>query len=355
MIAWAVAALKSHAAVQRLVVVIDPSDQALFESACPGVAWVPGGATRTASVRAGMAALAAQGGFDAVLIHDAARPGLSAPVIDRVLTALQTADAAAPALPPADALKQVDGEGRVIAAAAREGVVRVQTPQAIWFDRFQAALAGAGEEQAFDDDIALAMAAGLSARLVPGDALLMKATYPQDFAVLERLIALPLVPRQGTGVDAHRFGPGDHVMLCGVKIPHDKGLIGHSDADAAWHALTDALLGALALGDIGDHFPPSDPQWKGAASEVFLAHAAKLVRDAGARIVNVDVTLMCERPKIKPHREAMRARTAQVLGVDISRVSVKATTTEGMGFLGREEGLAAQASVQLLCPETEHV
>jgi 2-C-methyl-D-erythritol 4-phosphate cytidylyltransferase/2-C-methyl-D-erythritol 2,4-cyclodiphosphate synthase len=186
--------------------------------------------------------------------------------------------------------------------------------------------------------------------LIAGDQRLMKITYPEDLALMERLLSSDRVTCVGAGFDAHRFGPGDHVTLCGVRVAHDKGLVGHSDADAGWHALVDAILGALGEGDIGAHFPPGDPQWKGAESERFLRHAAKLAADAGARIVHVDVTLVCERPKIGPHREAMRARTSEVLGLPLSRVSVKATTTERMGFLGREEGLAAQATATLERP-----
>jgi len=251
------------------------------------------------------------------------------------------------------ALKR-DSAGAIVADAARDGLVRIQTPQAFRFAAFASALAAAPPDAAFDDDIALARAAGLSARVVSGDARLMKVTHPDDFAEAQRILA-PLMAATGAGFDAHRFGPGDHVTLCGVAIPHTAGLVGHSDADAGWHALTDALLGAIGAGDIGDHFPPSDPQWRGAASGIFLRHAARLVAQAGGRIVNVDVTLICERPKIKPHREAMRRATAEALGLPLARVSVKATTTEAMGFTGREEGLAAQANVSVLLPETGDV
>jgi 2-C-methyl-D-erythritol 4-phosphate cytidylyltransferase/2-C-methyl-D-erythritol 2,4-cyclodiphosphate synthase len=191
---------------------------------------------------------------------------------------------------------------------------------------------------------------GARVALVPGDPALAKLTYPEDFAMAEQLAGAARTMRIGQGLDAHRFGPGDGVMLCGVHIPHDHALVGHSDADAGLHALTDALLGAIGEGDIGDHFPPSDPKWRGAASDQFLLHAAHLVAARGGRIVNVDVTLVCERPKIKPHREAMRARLAQLLGLELSAVSVKATTMEGMGFTGREEGLAAQAVAMVELP-----
>ncbi|MBI1250077.1 MAG: bifunctional 2-C-methyl-D-erythritol 4-phosphate cytidylyltransferase/2-C-methyl-D-erythritol 2,4-cyclodiphosphate synthase [Alphaproteobacteria bacterium] len=337
---WGLQALLAR--TDQVVIVADP---AAFERFQPGPATlVAGGAERTDSIRAGLEALDRSQPPEVVLIHDAARPGLTPALIDRLLQALKTADAAAPALPAADALRLAEN-GKVTGEASRAGLWRVQTPQAFRFAPILAAFRALPPGAAADDDLAIARTAGLDVRLVPGDHRLMKATYPEDFEALERLMGTET--RIGQGFDAHRFGDGDHVTLCGVRIAHARGLMGHSDADAGWHALTDAILGALALGDIGDHFPPSDPQWKGANSELFLAHAVKLVRDAGGRIVNADVTLICERPKISPHRETMRARTAQVLGVAIDRVSVKATTTERMGFTGREEGLAAQASVSV--------
>ncbi len=302
-----------------------------------------GGESRTASVRAGLAALASDPP-DVVMIHDAARPGLSVEVIRALLNALDRgADAAAPGLPVTDALKRTDTDGRVLEEASRDNLVRVQTPQAFRFDAIRSAYARAPIDRAFDDDLAIARAAGMNAQLIPGDARLMKLTFPEDFAMFERLVGGVRSPCVGSGFDAHRFGPGDHVTLCGVRIAHEKGLVGHSDADAGWHALVDAILGALGEGDIGAHFPPSDPQWKGADSEKFLRRAIQLCDAANARILHVDVTLVCERPKIGPHREAMRARTAEVLGLPIERVSIKATTTEKLGFIGREEGLAAQA------------
>ncbi|MBU6374119.1 MAG: bifunctional 2-C-methyl-D-erythritol 4-phosphate cytidylyltransferase/2-C-methyl-D-erythritol 2,4-cyclodiphosphate synthase [Alphaproteobacteria bacterium] len=356
---WSLEAFAAHPAIGPICVVADPAHADLVLAAAAGidVSVAAGGATRTASVRAGVAALA-PGAPDAVLIHDAARPGLTAGVIDALLAALRDADGAAPGLPVVDALKRTQ-DGLIVEDVARAGLVRIQTPQAFRFAPFAAALAAAPTDAAFDDDIALARAAGLSTRVVSGDPRLMKVTYPEDFAQAGNLLAPPgagaVVPLVGSGYDAHRFGPGDHVTLCGVKIPHTHGLVGHSDADAAWHALTDALLGAIGAGDIGDHFPPSDPRWRGAPSGVFLRHAADLVAQAGGRIVNVDVTVICERPRVKPHREAMRQATAELLGLPLARVSVKATTTEGMGFTGREEGLAAQASVSLLAPETTDV
>ncbi len=345
----------AKAGVAPIICVTDPGHATLFATAAGKTARrVDGGATRTASVRNGLTALAADPP-DIVLIHDAARPGLQAEFVSRLIGAIGPAAGAAPALPGADALKRVGAGGQITADVSRDGVMRIQTPQAFRYAAIVEAYARAPLDAVFDDDVAVARAAGYAVTTVPGDPRLMKLTYEEDFGVLERLlgettsVAGPTgVVCVGTGFDAHRFGDGDHVTLCGVRIAHSKGLIGHSDADAGWHALTDAILGALALGDIGDHFPPSDPQWKGADSAKFLAHAAKLATEAGATISNVDVTLICERPKIAPHREAMRARTAEVLGLPLTRVSVKATTTERMGFLGREEGLAAQASATLL-------
>jgi 2-C-methyl-D-erythritol 4-phosphate cytidylyltransferase/2-C-methyl-D-erythritol 2,4-cyclodiphosphate synthase len=329
---------------QKIVVAIGP-DQADFAHAAlagaPEVTLVQGGATRTASVRAGLAAL---GPFDVVLIHDAARPGLTPPVVSALIRAIEAGAAgAAPGLPIADSLRRTDGAGHIVGEVERADLVGVQTPQAFRGDVLRAAYNAAPLDAAFTDDLAVVRANGGDVIVVPGDPRLMKLTYPEDFAMLERLLGATRVPCVGTGFDAHRFGDGDHVMLCGVGVPHTRGVIGHSDADVGWHALVDAILGALGDGDIGAHFPPSDPQWKDANSEAFLHYAAKRASDAGARITHVDITLICEAPKVGPHREAMRARTAEVLALPLSRVSVKATTTERMGFAGREEGLAAQA------------
>jgi 2-C-methyl-D-erythritol 4-phosphate cytidylyltransferase/2-C-methyl-D-erythritol 2,4-cyclodiphosphate synthase len=299
-------------------------------------------------VRAGLAAL---GEADVVLIHDAARPGLRSETIAALIAAIEAGAAgAAPALPLADSLRRIDGAGRVTGEVERDGLMRVQTPQAFRGSAIRAAYAAAPADAVFSDDIAVARAIGAEVVLVPGDPRLMKFTYPEDAALLEHMLGGARVTCVGAGFDAHRFGEGDHVTLCGVRVAHTKGLVGHSDADAGWHALVDALLGALGEGDIGAHFPPSDPQWKGADSETFLRHAASLAEKAGARIVHVDVTLICERPKVGPHREAMRARTADVLGLPLTRVSIKATTTERMGFTGREEGLAAQATASVERP-----
>jgi 2-C-methyl-D-erythritol 4-phosphate cytidylyltransferase / 2-C-methyl-D-erythritol 2,4-cyclodiphosphate synthase len=345
-IAWSIAAL-AEAGVGQIVVTIAPEHADLCRYATrngPEVTIVDGGASRTASVRAGLAAIA---DADVILIHDAARPGLSPPVVRTLVDAIeQGAAGAAPALAISDSVRRIDASGRVIGDVDREGLMRAQTPQAFRASVLRAAYAAAPGNANFSDDLAVVRVAGAECILIPGDPRLMKLTYPEDFPVLDRMLGERVVC-VGNGVDAHRFGPGDHVTLCGIQIAHDKGLVGHSDADAGWHALVDAILGALVQGDIGAHFPPSDPQWKSADSERFLRHAVQLADAAGARILHVDVTLICERPKIGPHREAMRARTAEVLGLPIERVSVKATTTERMGFLGREEGLAAQATATL--------
>jgi 2-C-methyl-D-erythritol 4-phosphate cytidylyltransferase/2-C-methyl-D-erythritol 2,4-cyclodiphosphate synthase len=345
---WSVRAFEACAGLERLIIVAGPGQEARAQALAPNALVVTGGADRLASVRAGIIALGPNPP-EAVLIHDAARPGLTAPVIEALLAALATADAAAPCLPSSDSLRRIDPAGALIDCPPRAGLVRVQTPQAFRTASFTAALAAFPADRAATDDLEIAHAFGLKAHLIPGDARLHKLTHPEDFAMLAALLApVHALPRIGSGFDAHRFGPGDHVTLCGVHIPHSHGLVGHSDADAGWHALTDALLGAIAAGDIGDHFPPTDPQWRGAASIVFLQHAAKLVCARGGAIANVDVTLICERPKIKPHRAAMQAATAEALGIGLDQVSIKATTTEEMGFTGRSEGLAAQASVCVL-------
>lgn len=355
MLRWSVEAMRASPLIGRVVVAIGADDQAAFEAATAGVAdmeWVIGGAVRTASVRAGLEALAAGAPPEAVLIHDAARPGLTPKVIADLCATLDKVGATAPGLAVADALKAVDGAGNVEADVSRSPLRRVQTPQAFHFAPLLAAYRALQDGATFDDDLEIARKAGMTTRLIEGDVALTKVTTPEDFAQVERILTgAALIPCIGHGVDAHRFGPGDHVTLCGVRIAHTHGLVGHSDADAAWHALTDALLGAIASADIGEHFSPTDPRWRGASSETFLRHAADLVAQAGGRIAHVDVTVICERPRMKPHREAMRVRTAEVLGLPLKRVSVKATTTEEMGFTGRGEGLAAQATATVLLPD----
>lgn len=352
---WSLDAMRASPEVGRILVAIGADDEALFRAAADGLdglEWATGAGTRTGSVSRGLEALANGQAPDAVLIHDAARPGLQPSIVAQLCASLETASASAPALKVADALKRADDVGTILADVSRDGLWRVQTPQAFRFPPLLAAYRALAPAASFDDDMAIARAAGMTARLIDGQQALMKVTTAEDLAQVERMLSREhLTPCVGFGFDAHRFGSGDHVTLCGLRIAHDKGLVGHSDADAAWHALTDAILGALADGDIGDHFPPTDPRWRGADSEVFLRHAVDLVARAGGRIVHLDVTLICEQPRVNPHREAMRARTAEVTGVPLHRVSVKATTTERLGFLGREEGLAAQAAATVLLPD----
>ncbi len=343
---WSMDAFRAAGAKPIVVVVAqDQRDEAERWLSDVGAVIVTGGATRTASVRAGLAAV---GAVEAVMIHDAARPLLSPIHIQALLAALAEADGALPALLVADTLKRDGANGAE--TVDREGLWRAQTPQAFRLAPLLDAYARWPGDAPATDDAAVLEAAGGRVALIPGDPRLMKITHPEDFAMVEQLAGGARVTRVGQGFDAHRFGPGDGVWLCGVKIAHDLTLIGHSDADAGLHALTDAILGAIGAGDIGDHFPPSDPQWKGASSDRFLQHAVDLVAARGGRVVNVDVTLICEQPRIKPHREAMRVRLAEILALPLDRISVKATTTEGMGFTGRSEGLAAQALATIDMP-----
>jgi 2-C-methyl-D-erythritol 4-phosphate cytidylyltransferase / 2-C-methyl-D-erythritol 2,4-cyclodiphosphate synthase len=309
---------------------------------------VIGGATRQESVRRGLEALTAETP-DFVLIHDAARPLVSRTLIDSVITALVAgAEAAVPLLPVADTLRKC--ENGKWTTVPRGGLLRAQTPQGF---RFASILKAHRDHAAHDvtDDMALAELAGLKIVAVPGEETNMKVTNLEDFAVAESLLSARLGDtRTGFGFDVHRFVPGNHVWLCGLNVPHDHALEGHSDADAGLHALTDAILGAIGEGDIGLHFPPTDERWRGAPSWKFLDHAAGMVRQKGGAIVHCDVTIICERPKVTPHRAAMRAKIAEILHLDISRVSVKATTTEGLGFTGRREGLAAQAVATVRLP-----
>ncbi len=348
---WSAEALAATGA-RELVGVIGQGQAAAAQAALAGLEGLrlaTGGEARADSVRAGLAALTGPE-EEIVLIHDAARPLLSPEHVERLLATMATAPAAILALPLADTIKRDGGDGRICETPSRAGLWRAQTPQAFRLGDIRAAYAAwpAGEDPT--DEAMVAERAGIAVALVPGDPRLIKLTFPEDFAMAERLAAPNLMIHVGQGLDAHRFGPGDRVWLCGVEIAHARSLVGHSDADAGLHALTDAILGAIGEGDIGDHFPPSDAKWKGAASDQFLAHAVALVAAKGGRIVNVDVTLVCERPRIKPHRAAMRARLAELLGVDLAAVSVKATTTEGMGFTGREEGLMAQAVASIALP-----
>lgn len=350
-----------HSAVDRMLVAIHPDDRAYYEADVARLTPetrarlgepISGGSERQETVRLGLEALARTAPPTKVLIHDAARPFASAGVIDRVLETLEEVDGACAATPVVDTLRRGAPSLACGEIVPRDGLWRAQTPQGF---RFQPILE-AHRRLAGDlatDDAEIARRAGVETRLVMGDASNVKITQAEDFAFAERWVAADKAARapdirMGQGFDVHAFGPNadgseDHVMLCGVRVPHETGLKAHSDGDVGLHALTDALLGAAALGDIGQHFPPSDPTWKGAASDQFLAHAMRLLAEAGGRATNLDVTLICERPKIGPHVAAMRARIAQITGLELSRVSVKATTTEKLGFTGRREGIAAMA------------
>ncbi|QQA44790.1 bifunctional 2-C-methyl-D-erythritol 4-phosphate cytidylyltransferase/2-C-methyl-D-erythritol 2,4-cyclodiphosphate synthase [Pelagovum pacificum] len=309
-----------------------------------GVTITHGAATRDGSVRNGLEAMATDPP-DLVLIHDAARPLVSSALIARVVAALEEVEAAAPAVAVTDALWRGEN-GQVSGTESRDNLWRAQTPQGFRFDAILAAHRAATGPAA--DDVAVARAAGLAVRIVDGEEDNLKITTPGDFARAEKLMERQMDVRLGNGYDVHRFGEGDHVVLCGVRVPHGRGLQGHSDADVGMHAVTDAIYGALAEGDIGRHFPPSDPQWKGAASEIFLAHACTLAAERGYAISNIDVTLVCERPKIGPHAADMTTEMARIMQLDPTRVSVKATTSERLGFTGREEGIAAIATATLI-------
>jgi 2-C-methyl-D-erythritol 4-phosphate cytidylyltransferase/2-C-methyl-D-erythritol 2,4-cyclodiphosphate synthase len=345
----------THPRVVAVQPVFNPDDTAMFNAAVAGLRHQPaanGGATRQASVHAGLEALVGQKP-DIVLIHDAARPFVSQALISRAIDAANRTGAAIPVIPVADTIKLVDEGGNVADTPERARLRIAQTPQAFRYDVILEAHRRAAREGRadFTDDAALAEWAGLTVATFEGDVANMKLTTPEDFVREEaRLASLLGDIRTGTGYDVHAFGAGDHVMICGVRVPHGRGFLAHSDGDVGLHALVDAILGALADGDIGSHFPPSDPQWKGASSDRFLKYAADRVTARGGRIANLEVTLICERPKIGPLRDQMRARVAEISGVDISRVAVKATTSEKLGFTGREEGIAATASATIRLP-----
>jgi len=339
---WSVDAFAA-AGVEDIVVVVasgweDAAKQEL--AGIDGCRCIIGGATRALSVQAGLGAIDMPDDR-IVMIHDAARPLLTAKHIGQLVEALKTADGALPAIPVADTLKRTTQDG--VETVSRDGLWRAQTPQAFRLGMLRQAYLSWPASREPTDDASIVEHSGGKIALIPGDPSLLKLTYPEDFDMAEALVQGRRTTRVGFGIDAHRWGPGDAVWLCGVEIAHSQTLMGHSDADAGLHALTDALLGALGEGDIGEHFPPTDPKWRGAASDQFLAFAAERVLRRGGRIANVDVTLVCEQPRIRPHRDAMRQRLADILAVDIGQVSVKATTTEGMGFTGRGEGLMAQA------------
>jgi 2-C-methyl-D-erythritol 4-phosphate cytidylyltransferase / 2-C-methyl-D-erythritol 2,4-cyclodiphosphate synthase len=346
-------AFLTHPAVATVQVVIGENDRELCTEALAGAALpapVAGGATRQESGYRGLQALKADAP-DYVLIHDAARPFVDHATIDRVIAALQTHQAVLPAVPVADTLKRGAGAPAMVKTTVdRENLWRAQTPQGFRFPEILAAHGNAAGLE-LTDDTAIAEHAGMAVALIEGNEDNFKITTRQDMERAERITgAMTGETRIGTGFDVHAFSDGDHVVLCGVKIDHDRALDGHSDADVALHAVTDALLGAIAEGDIGSHFPPSDPQWRGAASRVFLEHAAGLIAARGGAIGNIDLTVICEAPKVGPHRDAMRQSLADMLSIDIDRISIKATTTEKLGFTGRGEGIAAQAATTVRLP-----
>lgn len=339
-------ALLAHGAVRDIQVVIHPDDMALYQAATAGISQlrppVFGGATRSESVQKGLEALA-DAAPDIVLIHDAARPFLPLETIDLLLEALKESSGAFPALPVVDALWQGE-RGHATAPRNREGLYRAQTPQA--FDFATILNAHHTATAPADDDVALAIQQGINVAIVEGDERNYKLTTPQDFARAERETKMDI--RTGNGFDVHAFTEGNAVTLCGIDIPHSHALLGHSDADVAMHALTDALFGALAEGDIGQWFPPSEPEWKGAASDIFLRKAVERVAARGFHITHLDCTIICETPKIGPHAAPMRQRISEITGIDLDRVSVKATTSEKLGFTGRKEGIAAMATATLV-------
>ncbi|BAQ46619.1 2-C-methyl-D-erythritol 4-phosphatecytidylyltransferase [Methylobacterium aquaticum] len=364
------AALAAHPGVGRIQVVIAP-DAAAFYDECLGdlppaaqaklARPTQGGATRQASVRAGLAALAREAAPELVLVHDAARPFVDDALIDRAIAAAGTHGAAVPGVPVSDTIKVVEPDGRVRATPERESLRAVQTPQAFRFALLAEAHARAAAEghDGFTDDGALAEWAGLPVAVFPGDLRNRKITQAADLVEADRAFSPPsesdpamtLLTRLGTGFDVHAFTEGDHVWLGGVRIPADRGVLAHSDGDVVLHALTDAILGALADGDIGVHFPPSDPRWRGASSDQFLADAVRRVSERGGVIDHLDITVLAEAPRIGAHRDAIRSRIAEIAGVPLSAVSIKATTTEKLGFVGRAEGLAAQAAATIRLPE----
>lgn len=349
MLSHSVTALTSHPMITRTIIVIGKG-QTDHASALQleNVSFVEGGAERRDSVRAGLEALEGKG-VTRVLIHDAARPFIPSAVVDALLAALDHDPGAVPVLPVTDTLaKGIEILGDNV---PRAGLNRIQTPQAFRLDAILAAHRAWPDGEEATDDAQMLRRAGHDVALVPGDAMLEKITHPADFAAAEARHGANLVSRSAMGYDVHRLAEGEELWLGGVLIPHDKGLAGHSDADVALHAITDALLGTICAGDIGMHFPPSDPQWRGAASDRFLDHAASLVRAAGGIIDFIDLTLICEEPKIGPHRDAIRTRIAEILQLPLGKVSLKATTTERLGFTGRGEGIAAQAIATIRIPD----
>lgn len=356
MLRRALSMFAEHAEVALVQPVIHPDDRDLYRLSMPEIDLllppVLGGATRQASVRAGLEALASRQP-DIVLIHDASRPFATPALVSRAIEATQRSGAAIPALPITDTVKSVDASGHVSQTLDRNALRLIQTPQGFAFANLLEAhrrAATAGREN-FTDDAALAEWAGMTVSVFAGEPGNIKITSPEDFARAQAMQFSSLSDvRTGTGIDVHAFGPGDHVTLGGIRIVHDRSLVGHSDADVALHALVDAILGALAEGDIGAHFPPSDPQWRNASSDRFLAFAVERVQARGGRIAHLDLTIVCEAPRIGPQRDDMRARIAELAGIELSRVAVKATTSEKLGFTGRGEGIAAYATATVRLP-----
>lgn len=334
-------AFRTHPLIDDVIVVINPDDLDLFKENGLNTRIVFGGDTRGESVLAGINATSSE----KILIHDGARPLVSARIISDVIESLQSHSGAAPALAVTDALWRGQ-KGMVIAPHSRNGLFRAQTPQG--FHRTEIIAAHAAHSGGAADDVEVALAYGLDVKIIAGTEENIKITHPEDFARAEKILEQKMDIRLGNGYDVHKFCDGDHVILCGVKIPHSHGLLGHSDADVGMHAVTDAIYGALALGDIGRHFPPSDPQWKGAASHIFLEHAVAQAKKLRFDISNIDCTLVCEYPKISPNANSMQIEMARIMGVDIDRVSIKATTSEKLGFTGRGEGIAALATAALV-------
>jgi len=363
LLAHTLSALLKIAADARVLTVIHPDDHGLYDDCLTSLdkvhaerllVPVHGGETRQESVRAGLEALASsQFPPHIVLIQDGARPFPNEPLIVRACAAALDHGAAVPALLVIDTIKEVDEGGKIVATPARSALRAVQTPQAFRFDLILEAHRKAAEagENGLTDDAAIAEWAGHAVHVFEGEIDNMKVTSAEDLAVAERRFLKDLLDvRTGQGYDVHAFGPGDHIWLGGLKVPHDHALVGHSDADVLAHAITDALLGAIGDGDIGSHFPPSDPKWKGAASEIFLAAAAEAVRARGGMIAHIDATVVCERPKIGPHREAIRESIAKIVQIPVDRVAIKATTSEHLGFTGREEGMASMALATVRLP-----
>jgi 2-C-methyl-D-erythritol 4-phosphate cytidylyltransferase/2-C-methyl-D-erythritol 2,4-cyclodiphosphate synthase len=345
----------AHTGIDVVVIAIGDGQNDLADEALAGLSgidYVMGGAERRDSVRNALEYIEKSYEIRICIIHDAARPFITEATIDTLIDALTEADGAVPGLPAVDSMSRAAEDGYIVQNIDRKGLFRIQTPQAFRHDVILDAHRRWDDAQIATDDASMALAFGYKVKIVRGDERLNKITFADDFALIAAQEQPVIDIRTGTGFDVHRLASGEELWLCGVRIAHDKGLAGHSDADVALHAITDAILGAAALGDIGEHFPPTDARWRGASSDRFLAHAASLAGQNGYRVGNVDLTLICEEPKIGPHKAAMRAKIAEILAIEVDRISVKATTTEKLGFTGRGEGIAAQAAVTLIGSST---